>query len=391
MRVLHVACTPLAGSPIRIVSALRQHLAIDARLVVLAPNAYGRRTFAQDWVWDKDREAVIDFAHTADIIHFHHYFDFSHNPFGFDFCTVLRRAMPVRQFHSTPYFIAQGDPAKISEVVNSEAAQLVVCQYMERYFPRARLVPNIVPLTDPAYTAASKPPSPVRIVFSPSGNRTAWCAEDPYARWDTKATPETRRVIERAVARHRNVVADVIMDTPHADCLLRKRQAHIAIDDLSSGSFHLSSLESLAQGVPTLAFLDQRTQQVIQIVARTSDHPWINTTLDDAGAILDELIDSPELLQALGHTARQWMLDHWSDAVMVRHYGMAYDDLLNHPDRFRKLRFAPGDHAVAWNTRHADDIRWLSRRARHEKSQRNWLRRLLGQWAKTFHGRWPTP
>ena len=58
--VVHLALSPLAGSPIRIVEALNRHTNVEARLIVLKPNIYGSRTFAGDLGWDSDKEQAIE-------------------------------------------------------------------------------------------------------------------------------------------------------------------------------------------------------------------------------------------------------------------------------------------------------------------------------------------
>ena len=81
IRVLHVALTPLAGSPIRIVNALNSHTAVRARLAVLDPGAYGSRTFPGDLDWQSHTDEVREVLGKVDILHLHHFFDLDDNPF----------------------------------------------------------------------------------------------------------------------------------------------------------------------------------------------------------------------------------------------------------------------------------------------------------------------
>src|SRR5258707_3441318 len=110
IRVLHVALTPLAGSPIRIVNALNSYTEVRARLVVVDPGAYGSRTFPGDLDWQSQIDEVREVLEKADIIHLHHFFDLEDNPFRIDFRTLCGdRVRVVRQFHSAPLTIARGD------------------------------------------------------------------------------------------------------------------------------------------------------------------------------------------------------------------------------------------------------------------------------------------
>ena len=92
MLVVHVSLTPLAGSPLRIVRALNAHTAVEARLVDLAPDAYGRRTFPEDLVWGAHAAEARALIGRADLLHFHHWFDFDseRNRFGLDFARAAR-------------------------------------------------------------------------------------------------------------------------------------------------------------------------------------------------------------------------------------------------------------------------------------------------------------
>ena len=58
VKVVHLALTPLAGSPVRIVDALNKHTGVEARLVVRWPDMYGSRTFPGDLEWEGDVQAA---------------------------------------------------------------------------------------------------------------------------------------------------------------------------------------------------------------------------------------------------------------------------------------------------------------------------------------------
>ena len=85
MKIIHLALTPLAGSPIRIVNAINTHTKVNARLAVYDSAIYGTRTFEEDLTWEKNREEIIDLIHDSDIIHLHHYINLKENPFKVNF------------------------------------------------------------------------------------------------------------------------------------------------------------------------------------------------------------------------------------------------------------------------------------------------------------------
>jgi hypothetical protein len=368
MIVLHFALTPLAGSPIRIVEALNRHTPVTARLVVLNPEAYGRRTFANDLLWDAHRDEACTWLERADVIHLHHYMDLAANPFGIDFSAHLERGCRlVRQFHTNPLTLAGGDAAHARRIVDDPLPQLVLAQFQERFYPRARIVPNVIPDQDARYgldpgAAASEQAT----IFFAAANRTAARAR----RWDTKGFPETLELLRRVAAKHPGAVLDVPHDLPHDECLARRRRSQITVDEIVTGSFHLASLEGLAQGVPTFAYLDARTLRVVAELTGTSEHPWMNFHLDHAEAAMDALLHDPDLRRDIGRFSHDWIRRYWSEREMVQHYVTAYTDLLEDPRRFAAPRFDTAHRAVAWFVRDAHDLVWKARETRRAERTR---------------------
>lgn len=365
-RVLHVALTPLAGSPVRIVNALNRHTEIHARLVVLSPDAYGNRTFAEDLNWQRDKEELLDLLSKIDILHLHHFFELENNSFGVNFRDVCgKQTRFIRQYHSTPMTIARGDSTLARSIVCSDVPKLVIAQYPERYFPKARLVPNIVPLDDELYLPRKdhNGAQPV-IFFSPSRDEPAWSVQPGQTRWDTKGALETERLLKKVVTDCRKGRAIVRRNIPHDQCLRERQASDISIDEMVTGSFHLASLEALAQGLPTFAYLDARTLETLAELTGTHMTPWLNFRLEEAEGPLVELIKDVELRREIGAFARNWMEKYYNDREMVKHYVRAYEDLLERPEGFKKMRFEPSSKRMVWLAQRRDDLTWESRKER---------------------------
>jgi hypothetical protein len=363
MLVAHVAITPLSGSPIRICQALNRYTDISARLVVFKPDWFGGRTFAGDIDYStegrpEEARALFD---RCDVIHFHHYIDLATNPFGIDF-TAYERAgkRVVRQFQSTAMWVSSYSGRTVDDVMLRLRPVFVIPHYPERSFPFGRIVPNFVPQDDPLYqpaTEAERDPHGVHIFFSPSWRNAGWSR-----RWDTKGSEETIRLLHGLSARHPEVVPRVVVDTPHEECLRQRRLGHISIDELFTGSFHLVSLESLAQGLPTLCFLDERTRRQVRELAGTEALPWINCHVSEAAARLTRLIADPDQRAEHGRLSRRWIKQYWTDRRMVEHYRQAYLDLFNDPASFDRPRFPPLSARTAWAVRGRSDAEWFGLR-----------------------------
>ena len=363
MRVLHFSTTPLVGAPGRICRALREATQVDARWVVLRPEvgAYARMRFDLDWTWEANRDEVVQFAESADVWHLHNFLDTESQEFApLDFGTRWKSGHPtVRHFHSTPDFIRRTMPDGARRLSECPLPRLVIAQHPERFMPEARLVPNVV---FPGEAQVNLPVSRIRIGYAPSrfnSGRTE--------RWDTKAYPETVRLlrrVQRTLARRGQPIdIDVIEGVSHEECLKRKQQCQIVIDDLATGSYHLNTLESLADGAVCLTYLDRRTQTALHALTGRNDFPAISVGLEDAAEVLLELCDRPALLQDLGASGRRWMEAYWSVECSSAHFTEAYRMLIANPLHPWPARFEATE-LINWAAIELHDALWRSRQRR---------------------------
>ena len=358
MLVVHVSLTPLAGSPIRIVRALNAHTDVEARLIDLSPNAYGDRTFPEDLVWAEHGDEARELLSRADVVHYHHWFDFAStsNPFGVDFHRSTKPgARSLIQWHSGPAFVAKNTGASETDLVRAEMPQMVMAQYHERYYPRAVPVPLVVedaPATDAPPTPRRQRPS---IFFSPSRSISAHAD-----RWETKGKPEVVKVLQ-SLARRGLADPVVVQGAPFAECQRLRAGADVVIDDVVTGSYHTTSLEALAQGKATVAYLDSRTQAVLAELTGSTDLPLVNVHLDHLERVLEDLCRDPALVEELGSFSREWMGTHYRAADMVAHYVRCYDELLE-TGALVPPRYAQYARAKLWLYRDVPDLVWAAKR-----------------------------
>jgi hypothetical protein len=372
MLVVHLTHTPLAGAPIRICRALELHPGFRSRVCALDPAAFGTRTFDEDLVWSRDRDEVIDLVERCDILHLHNFFDLESTQFApIDFAKLWRAGKPmVRQFHAGPILVGRFMGKPVSAALECPIPKLVCGQWQERWYPNARPVPLIV--FPPDAPAQRRPASEeMRISYAPSLFRPARAE-----RWDTKGYPETTRIL-RKVARQarresRGVTVDVIEMVPHHECLERKAQAHIALDELVTGSYHTSTLESLAAGSATLCYLDGRTQASFMRLSGQLELPVLNTGLEHAEAMLLELIRNPEIVEEIGRRSAQWMQKHWHPRDMAQHFIDAYQEVMAHPTQAFETRIA-NEPCDEWLNKRRYDLLWESR-------SRHWPREVPAWW-----------
>jgi len=373
MRVVHLCLTPVAGGPWNTVTALNAHSDVEARLVVLNPSAYGLRTFPDDLVWQRDRDESLAVLAAADAVHLHQWFD----PaawFGPEVGAICAMKPCIRQFHSELAHFVGDDPAALDHILTEPMPHLVIAQFHERYYPRARVVPNLVPLGDPLLSS----PNPQEhefpcVAWSPTVHVSAW-----DSRWATKGYPETRRMLER-LSKEQRCTVDVIENVPRDECLRRKGAADLVIDEMVTGSYHLSGLEGLAQGKPVLGWLDERTQIVLRELTGASVLPWVNAHLEDAEGVLRALLADRNLRAAIGAESRAWMERWYNDRVLVQYYVRAYRDLLERPDLF--ARMGEADLVAHWRNVRLPDLIWEARRERgRENKPKAWQQKIGEKW-----------
>ncbi len=313
--------------PVRLAAALRRHGGVDARLV----DATRFGLFGQDVVFDETPDAAVALAEAADVIHLHNYLDLASTRFApIDFAALARRgAAVVRQFHSTPALVAGTMGVSVADLLADPLPSLVIAQYPERLFPRALVVPNFVPEDAAGYFPSDAPPE-TDVFFSHT--KTVGAFED---RWNTKAAPEVAALL-RELGRRRGVTADIVTGLPLAEALARKRRAKIVLDDLASGSYHLTGLEGLAMAKPVLSFLDGRCLELLAAFAGTAACPFVNVRLEDAGPAIEALLDDPEAARDIGAMGREWLCRRWSAASRVAFYLDAYDKLRRDPALVRR-------------------------------------------------------
>ncbi len=357
MLIAHISLTPLAGSPIRIVNAINTHSSYEARLINLNPAAYGMRTYGEDLDWIKNRDECEDIIARADILHFHHFFDVSStiNPFGFNFTEANSKAKIVRQYHSCPEFAAGKNKSKLEAILKDETPSLIIAQYHERYYPRAKIVPNIVPINDELYMPKDAESIIPQIFFSPSTKTPAFAS-----RWDTKARSEVLRILQ-SLQKDKIAYFDVAEETPHDECLRRRQSSDIIIDDVVTGSYHLSSLEGLSQGKAVVCHIDNRLAGIVSELTGAAYLPFVNVDINALKPTLKELCHDKEMLAQIGANSRKWMEKYYADNLMVRHYLTAYDELLE-KGGFSKNRLSIKDKAKVFSAIKLPDMLWEKRK-----------------------------
>lgn len=312
MKVLHLSDTQLSGSPIRIVDLLNAHSDIEARHIVWDPH-HAFRSFKLDMVGvTLRRDELQSWLDWADVIHYHNRWK-RQKIFG-----ALNAAPPKK-----PSVIQMHSPRESEDFAEELASQLpiaVIAQYHVRQWEKVLeyIVPNVVDITAPEYTRDLPPMRTMPVVsYAPSN----WNAKG----WDCKSyhivAPALKRLLKSGY-----VYPQIITNMAHQRTMLLKRGADIGVDEVSTGSYHLSSLEYLSLSIPCFANIDVQTAKVLKDLTGSDTLPWLIANQTSFQNKLMKVVRDKNW-QELGTAARDWMEKFWSPDILVDHYKAMYDDL----------------------------------------------------------------
>ena len=132
---------------------------------------------------------------------------------------------------------------------------------------------------------------------------------------DLKNTSDLVEVVGKLkkASKDPEVELDVIVDTAHKKCLERKRSCHIIFDHMQ-GYYGVSSLESLSQGKPVVAGLDDWNNRHIKDFTGSDELPWvIARDKFELEHQLHKLISEPQLKKDIGDKSRRFMKKCWTE------------------------------------------------------------------------------
>ena len=307
MKIVHLSDYPLSAAPYRLMQVQRLG-GLDARLINFRVN-FDPWTYPFDVMAGDDPELIRELLAAADVIHFHNWWRqsqlFAVHPWAWE---AVRRKPTVIQFHSPrqeQFEEALAEPSLV---------KLVVAQYQVRIYPECRPVPNAVPIGDAVHAPAGTENSPPIVAFTP-GN----CDRGG---WSDKGCAQTLAVLGRGF-RYRFVT-----DVCWYDAMAARRSCDIAIDEVVTGSYHMCSLEALSQGLATIAGLDERTVDALEMVTGTREHPWIVARPESLHGELRKLVEDEGYRRSKRREARRYMERYWNTEALTRQFVAIYSELL---------------------------------------------------------------
>lgn len=313
MNVLHLSDTTLSGAPGRLSNLLTKHSSgkIKSRHLVWHRVIYNRVFDVDVCSSELTKEEIEKHLKWADVIHYH-------NRYSRQLIFTKHGLKPPKKPSIIQIHSPRGSE-DFSEEVTSKIPIAVIAQYHTRQWPELKfIVPNVVDITDPLHSPIIKPIRNVPIVsYAPSN---VICKG-----WDNKSYMTVNPVMKRFMF-DRLLTYKRIVSVPHRVCLQLKQDSDIGIDEVSTGSYHMSSLEYLSMGVACIGNLDKDCQAAIKNVTGADNLPWIMSSEGTFSNDIRNIIKSGEYM-SVGRDSRLWMEKYWNPKKLVNYFSDIYKNL----------------------------------------------------------------
>jgi hypothetical protein len=297
----------MSAAPFRL-ARIQNLCGLEARLITRDDRANDgprQRVYPADLLAGAPEDVLRPIVEAAEIVHYHQRWRdsalFSVHPWS---CPLILAKPALIQFH-LPRCPRYEDVLRDPRVV-----KLVIAQYHVRMYPECIPVPNAVPIDDQWHRPLGIFNEPPIVAFTPPD-----CAADSW--WD-KGCKQTKEVLA-AGFRHR-----IVTDRSWREAMEVRQRCDIAIDEVVSGGYHMCSLEALSQGLATVAGLDEKTVDALELVTGTRQHPWIVARPETLHRRLSELVTDRDYLRAKRAEARQYMVRYWHPEILVGKFREIY-------------------------------------------------------------------
>lgn len=306
MNILMIAVNDPAGTGVgfcRAVNRLGRH---QSRIVTLETR------YTHSWpkdlhVPDLDAAGLAELERlleTSDVFHFHMTADETLRLGPYLVSDFLPGKAVVHHEHGHHDF--RSDPERFRAKYRDlgRTRLLVSTPDLKRMMPEARWQPNLVHQDQELLRPIARQWSgPLRLAHSPT-------------RKDLKNTDDLLAVVGQLRGAGLGVELDLIDNVPHAECLARKRAAHVLFDHMQ-GYYGVSSLEGLSQGLVVIAGLDAWNRaHVVEFSGLSSETelPWVLAHDPEALArTLRTLAADLDYCRAIGEASRGFMEQRWSE------------------------------------------------------------------------------
>lgn len=308
MLILMITDNDPAGMGIAFTNAINRYTEHTCRFITTAEKYgfdYEKDIHIPD-IDDDDFDEVESLLKDADIFHFHVLRDENSHLGPLVIKDYVKGKKILHHHHGHPDYIL--NVQSYNEKYRRLNRRVIVSTPdLLKIADNASWLPNLVPLNDVQFLPrfdSSLPQDVIKICQSPT-------------RKYHKHTKEFKTVIQALKSRYPHIQEVIIEKIPYMECLRLKRTCHIVFDHMR-GWFGIASLESLSQGKPVLAGLDDWNLRCIKSFTGADELPWVVARNEDQlQDCLDRLIRDPGLRDETGMGARRFMERYWTEQKVL--------------------------------------------------------------------------
>lgn len=301
-----IAINDPAGMAIGFSNAVNKYTEHTCRLITkeIRYNFMFEKDLHLPWLDSNGFDEIESLLTTADIFHFHMTADECIDIGPFQPKDYIKGKEILHHHHGHPEF--RSNPDRFREKYRRLGRKAIVSTPdLLKLMPEASWQPNLVPISDPLYRPiAVEQTDIIRVCQAPT-------------RKDLKNTDDFARVTRRLQDRFPFMEPVVIDNTRHTECLRIKQACHIHFDHMQ-GYYGVSSLESLSQGKPVIAGLDEWNIKWIETFTGSSVLPWVVArNVEQLEAQLGVLLADDAFRNDVGKKSRIFMENYWSERDVV--------------------------------------------------------------------------
>jgi len=319
IQVLHVSPTPLVDAPRKISETLNHHSNYNSNCFIFNdyPGSLKGKFSTNVLIFNNSKELIMQLIKNADIIHIHNFLTQEQENIVFNNskCNVHF----VYQAHSPlkegPIFTTYAEDSKFNF-----QAKCVVAQYHPRLYPHYKIVPNIVLFTSSINLI--KDDEVPKVLFSPAHTRTG-------GRWNDKTIKELDTVLSALESLGLIEVKVASGYTPYELFQIRK-QCHITIDEIVTGSYHQISLEGLCAGNVVINNSDIFSDLMLKaIIKKDIDIPFFKVNKYNVSEKFYQLLTDKVLIRKIQQESHAFYNNYLLPKRLIKHYIEMYDEVIN--------------------------------------------------------------
>jgi hypothetical protein len=217
----------------------------------------------------------------------------------------------IIQYHSEP-------SANVNLTPPAHYKKLVLNQYhcLLNEYKEAHPVRNILYLPDFKKCFYEK----IKIAYFPSVIRR-------HNQYYDKGYNQTVPILKRLADKY-DIKVDIGYSIPYQECINRKKDAHIIIDECITGSFHKTTLEALEmQAIPVVWIKEGLINKHEQLYKRSP--PVVNSKISTLEIALSSLIEMGKpILEDMAIKLNKEFRDYWTPEIVVNEFDSIYEALL---------------------------------------------------------------